>query len=137
MSPRPVELLGELLIEDLVDEGGLAGTGDAGDADEEAEGDLDVLALEVVVARAADRELAALAAGTALGRDGDPAAAGEVGGGQGLFGFEDVGERAFGDDSAAVLAGAGPHVDDVVGGTHDGLVVLDDEDRVPEVAEPS
>ncbi len=35
----------------------------------------------------------------------------------------------------AALAGAGPEVDDVVGGADDGRVVLDDHDGVPLVAE--
>ena len=41
-----------------------------------------------------------------------------------------------GDDVAAVLACAGPHVDDPVGGAHHLLVVLDDEDGVAERAQP-
>ena len=40
-----------------------------------------------------------------------------------------------GDDVAAVLAGAGPEVDEVVGDEHRLLVVLDDEDGVAEVAQ--
>ena len=43
---------------------------------------------------------------------------------------------ALGDDVAAVLAGARAHVDEVVGGAHRPLVVLDDEHRVAEVAQP-
>ena len=39
------------------------------------------------------------------------------------------------DDLAAVGAGAGPHVDEVVGGAHHRLVVLDDEHGVAEVAQ--
>ena len=45
-------------------------------------------------------------------------------------------ERTVGDDLAAVLAGPGPDVDDPVGGPDGLLVVLDDEDRVAEVAQP-
>ena len=37
---------------------------------------------------------------------------------------------------AAVLARAGPHVDEPVGDPHHLLVVLDDDDRVAEVAQP-
>ena len=40
-----------------------------------------------------------------------------------------------GDDVAAVLAGARPHVDQVVGRAHRALVVLDDEHGVAEVAQ--
>ena len=43
--------------------------------------------------------------------------------------------RALGDDVPAVDAGAGPHVDDIVGGADRVLVVLDDEHGVAEVAQ--
>ena len=39
------------------------------------------------------------------------------------------------DDGAAVLAGAGANVDEVVGGLHDGLLVLDDDQGVSLIAE--
>ena len=44
-------------------------------------------------------------------------------------------DRALGDDVAAVLARAGADVDDVVGGAHRLLVVLDDQQRVAQVAQ--
>ena len=47
----------------------------------------------------------------------------------------DLARRALRDDLAAVLARAGPHVDDVVGGADRLLVVLDDDHRVAEVAQ--
>ena len=47
----------------------------------------------------------------------------------------DVVRRAFGDDHAAVFAGAGADVDDPVGGADGLLVVLDDHDGVAEVAQ--
>ena len=40
-----------------------------------------------------------------------------------------------GDDPTAVLPGSGAHVDEVVGGAHHLLVVLDDEHRVADVAQ--
>ncbi len=49
--------------------------------------------------------------------------------GHDLFGL------AGGDDGAAMDAGAGPHVDKIVGRADRILVVLDDEDRVAEVAQ--
>ena len=48
----------------------------------------------------------------------------------------DLRGRPLGDDVAAVLARARPHVDEPVGAAHHLLVVLDDEDGVAEVAEP-
>ena len=47
----------------------------------------------------------------------------------------DVLRRALRDHLAAVLAGAGPHVDDVVGGLDRVAIVLDDDDAVAEVAQ--
>ena len=43
--------------------------------------------------------------------------------------------RALGDDLAAVDAGAGADVDDVIGGQDRVLVVLDDDDGVADVAQ--
>ena len=51
------------------------------------------------------------------------------------FAGEEAFELAGIDDFAAVLAGAGAHVDDVVGGADRLLVMLDDEDGVAEAAE--
>ena len=45
-------------------------------------------------------------------------------------------ERPLGDDLAPLDAGAGAEVDEVVGRAHRVLVVLDDDDRVADVAEP-
>ena len=56
-----VEVVGQGRVEDLVEQERLAGPGDAGDAGQGAEGDLDVDVLEVVGARAADGELLAVA----------------------------------------------------------------------------
>ena len=75
------ELSGDVLVNDVVDEGGFAGSGDAGDAAEDAEGDIGVEFVDVVAGGAADfDEGGGFAAG--LG-DGDGAGAGEEGGGDG------------------------------------------------------
>ena len=47
----------------------------------------------------------------------------------------DLRRGALGDDLSPVLAGAGAQIDQVVGGVHRALVVLDDDDRVAEVAQ--
>ena len=49
---------------------------------------------------------------------------------------DEVGGSALEDDPAAVVTGAGAEVDDPVGVGHDGLVVLDDDDRLAGVDEP-
>ncbi len=43
--------------------------------------------------------------------------------------------RAFGDDVAAMHAGAGADIDDIVGGEDGVLVMLDDDDGIAEVAQ--
>ena len=48
----------------------------------------------------------------------------------------DVLDRAFGDDPPAVLAGARTHVDDPIGRAHRFLIVLDDDQRVAQIAQP-
>ena len=72
------ELAGEVQIEDVVGEGGLAGAGNAGEAEEEAEREVGVEFAEVVAGGAADGE--ELFGGLAAGfRDGDGFLAGEPG----------------------------------------------------------
>ena len=68
-------------------------------------------------------------------RDRDLPPAREVLAGQRMRARADLLRRALRDDLAAVLARAGPHVDDVVGGQDRVLVVLDDDHAVAEVAQ--
>ncbi len=72
-------------------------------------------------------------AGFCAGEDLD--FAGEVLAGDGRWVVHDLLRGAFGDEVAAVLAGAGAEVEDVVGVADGVFVVLDDEDGVAEVAE--
>ena len=50
--------------------------------------------------------------------------------------LEQLRRRALEDHVAAVLAGAGPEIDHVVGRADRLLVVLDDDDGVAEIAQP-
>ena len=135
-SREPVELAGQGPVEDLGHERALAAARHAGHGHERAERD-----------RAGRRR-----AGCARGRRGRrapcrcprrrlagighrPLAAQERAGDRARLG-EDGLERAVGDDLAAVLPCPGPDVDDPVGGPDRLLVVLDDEDRVAQVAQP-
>ena len=134
----PVERARERLVEDVVDERGLARPADAGDRRQHAERDPHVDVLQVVLARAADDDLALERRAGGRGGVGierapvryapvseaRPAARHQLGG------------RALEDHVAAVLAGARAEVDDVVGDADRLLVVLDDDDRVAEVAQP-
>ena len=56
--------------------------------------------------------------------------------GEGLRSSRELCRRALRDDLAAVLAGAGAEVDDVVGGADRALVVLDHDHGVAEVPQP-
>ena len=131
---RLVQAVGDRVVQGLVDQGRLARAGDAGDAAEDAERHGDVDALEVVFAGAANQQRAVRAA--PLLRQLDLALAGEVLAGQRGRVLGHFGRRAGGDHVATVLAGAGPEVDEVIGGHHRALVVLDHDHRVAEVAQP-
>ena len=123
-------------VERVVDERGLAGAGHAGHAGEQPERERDVDALQVVAARLS--QPAACCFGSRARRLSghlDALAAGEVLAGQRRRARLDLRGRALRDDLAAVHAGAGPEVDDVVGLADRLLVVLDDDHRVAEVAQ--
>src|SRR5438552_6362320 len=125
--------LRETPVEDLVHERALAGARDPGDRDEEPERKAHVDVLQVVLAGAADYDRL----GSRLApprRHRDPPAAGEIRPGDRTRLAKDVVDRPLGDDLSPVLARARPDVDDPVGRPDRLLVVLDDEDRVAEIA---
>ena len=125
---------GKGLVEHLVYQAGLAAAGDAGDGCEHAERYFDVNILQIVLARAADEEAFSVSlavpgwhgylprAGEVLARDAPGLGA-------------DVLHRALGHDLAAVDARAGADVHNPVRRAHRLLVVLDDDERVAEVAQ--
>src|SRR5690606_5999470 len=126
VAPRhgagPVDLGGEAFPQDVLHQGRLAGAGHAGDADELAEGELDVDLLEVVLGGSPDDDLLPVALAPLLG-DGDGSPAGQVVAGDRFGGGDDVLEGPGGDDPAAVFARPGADVDDVVGHPDRVLVV--------------
>jgi len=132
---RAVHTLHERAVEDVVDERGLAAAAHPGDRDEAPERELDVDALEVVLTRVAHRE-PRVTRGSAPLRDRDLLRARQEAPGDRLLRLEDVLERPRDDDRSAVLARARTDVDDVVGHPDGLLVVLDDDHRVAEVAQP-
>ena len=130
---RLMEAVCHRMVQRLVDQGRLARAGDAGDAAEDAERDGDVDALEVVFASAPHQQRSSRLA-TPFGHL-DLALAGEVLAGERRRVLRDLGRRAGRDHVAAVLAGPRAEVDQMVGCPHGSLVVLDDDDRVAEVAQ--
>ena len=131
---RAVEPLRQRLVQHLVDERGLAGPGDSRYADEAPQRELDVHVAQVVLASALHAQEPAVAR-TPHGRRRDLAPPRQVRARERRLARLDVVDLALGHDPPAVLAGARPEVDQVVGGAHHGLVVLDDEHRVAEVAQ--
>ncbi len=129
-----VERLHERAVEDLVDERRFARAADTGDAAEEVERDFHVDAAEVVDAGASEAEDFAARLAALFG-DGDGHAAGEIFASDGPRVGGDLRDRASGEKLAAELAGAGAEVQQVIGGTDDVGIVLDDEDGVAEVAQ--
>ena len=133
LRPGLVEPVGERLVDDLVDERRLARPGDARDADELPDRELDVDVLQVVLARADHAEGAPVV--LAARRHRDAALAREELPRDGAAVADHVTRRPLGDDLSPVLARPRPHVDEPVGRPHHLLVVLDDEHGVAEVAE--
>ena len=117
-----VDPMRQCLPQDLLDESGLARPGHPGHNCEQAQGKLDVDALQVV-RRGTKHSDGIFTAGTADQRDFDLTASSEIVT-RDRVGFScDVLEDTLGNYRAAMITGAGADVDDVVGGP-DGLFVV-------------
>ncbi len=126
-------MLVERADQDFVDQTRLARAADARHATEHAQRHVDRQALEVVDLGVFDLE-PTLGLATLLGNR-DELPSGEIRAGQ-RFGIAlDLGERADGEDAAALGARAGPDIDDHVGLAHRVLVVLDHDQRVAQIAQ--
>ncbi len=134
LHPGAVEPVGERLEDDLVHERRLARPAHAGDADELADGQLDVDVLQVVLGRALRPEPAGVVHAPVGHRD--DAAAGQIGARDRLLGAVITCSAVPRATTRPPCSPApGPHVDDVVGGADRLLVVLDDDHGVSEVAQ--
>src|SRR6185312_5891265 len=135
LDARAAQARGRVPEQRVDDERRLARAGYAGDAGEEPERDVGADVAQVVAARADDVQLPRRICDRAQPRHVDAAPPRQVlagdGGGVGL----DVRGGALGDQPAAVGAGAGTQVDDVVGGADRLLVVPDHDHGVAEVAQ--
>ena len=123
------------VIERVVDQRRLAGAGNAGHADEQAHRQIERDVLQVVAAGAVDAQHPVEVRTVPARRHRNVAAPREVLPGERMRRQADFLGSALGDHLPAVLAGARPHVDDVVGGADRVVVVLDDDDAVAEVAQ--
>ena len=135
-DPRAVQLLGQRAVQDVVDQGRLAGPGHAGDRDEAAERERHIHAAQIVLAGPLDHDLPG--SWTASGARGqrDRLAAGQVGAGQRIPAGQQLVQRAGDHDVAAVLPRPRADVDHPVSRADGVLVVLHDDQRVAEVPEP-
>ena len=131
-----VQIAAQGLDQDVVDQRALARAGNAGDADERAQRNLDVDVLEIVVrARRRSRSHWLARSGGVCGGNFDLQLAGEILPGHAARRLAIFVGGAGGDDFAAAHAGAGAEIDDVIGRPHRVFVVLDDDDRVALVAQ--
>jgi len=129
--PGVVEYLAGCGEEGLEDQRALAAAANPGDTDEIAQRDAGGEVVDVVEGDILDLEPVLL--GLVVGV-GDDLLAVEVVGGEGL-GFGELLRYAAEYYIPAVLAGTRPDIDDIVGGDDGLLVVLDDDDAVPFLAE--
>ena len=129
-----VQLLRESPVKGIGDERALPRAGDTGDGDELAERDVDGDILQVVPFGAMHRENLAVPF-TARGGNLDLAGPAQELAGDRIRHASDVVHRARRNDVAAVLAGARTDVDDPVRVAHHVFVVLDDDQRIPDIAQ--
>src|SRR6266852_3352518 len=128
-----IEFLGEGAIENVVDEGGFAGAGNAGDDGEKSEGQGDVDIFEIVGASAENLDGFAVGAAALFG-DGDMGGAAEIASGERFGAGGDVRRLAVSDEIAAGVARAGAEVDHEIGAANGVFIVLDNEHGVAEIA---
>jgi hypothetical protein len=124
-------VLTDRITEDVAGQGALAGAAYAGDADESADGNSHVDVFEIVVACAANGDVVCRG-GTGVHAVLRTAAKRTVQmrGGHGIWVVDNVGDRTYGQHVAAVRAGAGTHVDQVVGTLDYCRVMLDHDQGV-------
>jgi hypothetical protein len=130
-----LQSLPQRLVENLVDKRALARPGCACDCDEHAEREGHVNRLEIVLSRAAHHERLAVTP-SPLFRRYDRTLAREELPRRRRLAREHVVKLALYDNIAAVDSGTGAHLHDVVGRADRVLVMLDDDHRVADVAQP-
>ena len=133
-DPGVVETAGELFVDDLVDQRGLAGAGDAGDAGQGAERDLNVDALQIVLAAAEDAKLLPVSAASGRG-DQNALLPAQILTRDGSGLGHQVLDAALGNDLTAVDACAGTDVHHVIRGADRILVMLHHDQRIAQIAQ--
>gem|GEM_PF-3061300 len=121
--------------QDFADQRTFPGPADAGHADELAQWEFDIDVLQVVVPGAFDADRSAGRRPAFLGQL-DLSVAGQVPGGHARRVGDDIRRRSGRDNLAAANSRSRTEIDQEVRRAHRLLVVLNDEDRVPHVAQP-
>ena len=131
----PIKVSRHRAVENVLDQRRLAAARDTSHGDEESEGNLDIEIAQVVLARAldADHPIRIHPATHFGNRDLDFAA--QVSPRDRLGVGPHFVDSSFSDDESAVLSGSRTEIDQVIGGLHRLLVMLDDDDSVAEVAQ--
>ena len=127
-----VNNLVQLLIENLVDQAALAGTGNSGNTDQPAQWEGHVYILEIVLFSAFDLYGLSVPLAPFLGIGHDFAAA-EIGTGQGIGVGFNLGNGASGHYLSAMLPGSRAKVSYEIRRPHHGFVVLNNQYRVAQV----
>ena len=142
-APMPAGILGGLALgalqrgeQHIVHQRRLAGAADAGHADQALERYLDVDVLEIVLAGALDAQTPGGGALRRRMRRIDAPAVKQIIGGERALRRGELGDAPVEDDLAAVLAGAGPDVEQPVGRLHHLRIVLDHDQRIARIAQP-
>lgn len=133
------KVAGEIVVDDGVGESGFSGAGDSGEADKNAEGEVEIEVLDVVGGGVADGESGFRGAVSFRCGDGffslkvgESDGVGELG--RGGF-LSEVFLSESGHDFASAFAREGAEIEEVVGFGHDRFIVLHDHERVALIAE--
>ena len=129
-----VFLQGKRFVQYLVYKARFAAAGNSGDAGYNALGDIYINVFKIVLGSAA-YVYKALIGLAALGRNGDFPLSAQVLSGERLRAGTDILDRSCRDDITAVHARSGAYINDVVGSAHGVLIVLDDYERIAEIAQ--
>src|SRR5260370_10500299 len=130
---RSIEFLRQRAVENVVDERGFAGAGDAGDHGQQAERKCNVHVLQIVCTRAKNLDRFSVGA-AAFFRHGNFCCATQILTGERFGGGFNLRRFAMRDQVAAGVSGTGAGIDNEISSADGVFVVLDDQNGIAEVA---
>ena len=132
--PRTVEYMGQFPVKNLIDEGALTAAGYAGDTDKLAQGEAYIDVFQVILPGALYPDFFT-GTGTPGVRQWNPFCPVEILAGYRVPTTGDIFQSPGNNNPAAVFPGSGAHIDNMVGGSHHGFVMLDDQQRITQVSQ--